>query len=483
VNKPIRRVATACLLLFVILLINANGVQFAEAKSLRDKPGNSRVLLQQYDRKRGDIVLSTGVPIASSTPTNDSLKYLRTYANGPLYAPVTGFYSVIYGDTAIEQQENSILAGTDDRLFVRQFSNLITGRTPQGGSVVLTIDPTLQKAAYAAMAGRRGAVVAVDPSTGAILAMVSTPSFDPSVLSSHDRTSITSNWTSLLADPANPMLDRALNQTYPPGSTFKLITAAAALSNGDTPQTTIPAPATLPYPDSTDSLKNFENENCGGTQITLIQALTVSCNTAFGGLGETLGQDALKKEADAFGFDSTFTVPMKSATSVFPSDLNAAETIQSAIGQYDVRSTPLQMAMVAAAIANGGVLMKPYLVQELIAPDLAVIDSTKPTEVRQAVTPEVAAELTQMMESVVNNGTGTPAKIAGVQVAGKTGTAENAPGQPAHDWFVSFAPASKPKIAVAVIVENGGGVNDATGGEVAAPIAKAVMAAALKEQP
>jgi peptidoglycan glycosyltransferase len=482
-NKPIRRVATACLLLFVILLINANGVQFAEAKSLRDKPGNSRILLEQYDRKRGDIVLPTGVPIASSVPTNDSLKYLRTYANGPLYAPVTGFYSVIYGDTMIEQAENSILAGTDDRLFVRQFSNLITGRTPQGGSVVVTIDPLLQQAAYTAMAGRRGAVVAVDPSTGAILALVSTPSFDPSVLSSHDRASITANWAKLLADPANPMLDRALDQTYPPGSTFKLITAAAALSAGDTPQTTIPAPATLPYPDSTDVLKNFENENCGGTQITLIQALTVSCNTAFGGLGLSLGQDALSKQADAFGFDSNFTVPMKTAASVFPSNLNGADTIQSAIGQYNVRSTPLQMAMVAAAIANGGILMKPYLVQELIAPDLAVIDQTKPTEIRQAVTPQVATELTQMMESVVNSGTGTAARISGVQVAGKTGTAENVPGQPAHDWFVSFAPASQPKIAVAVIVENGGGVNDATGGEIAAPIAKAVMQAALRERP
>ncbi len=483
-NKPIRRVAAACLLLFVVLLVNANGLQFAQAKNLRNKPGNSRTLLQQYDQKRGDIVLPTGVTIASSVPVNDSLKYLRTYANGPLYAPATGFYSIIYGATSIEQQENSILAGTDDRLIVRQFSNLITGRTPQGGSVVLTIDPVLQQAAYTAMAGRKGAVVAVDPSTGAILALVSTPSFDPSLLSSHNSDSITANWQKLLADPNNPMLDRALNQTYPPGSTFKLVTTAAALSSGKyTPQTTIPAPATLPYPDSKDALKNFQGENCGGTQITLIQALTVSCNTAFGGLGETIGQGALHRQADAFGFDSQFSVPMESAQSVFPTNLNAAQTIQSAIGQYNVRTTPLQMAMVAATIANGGILMKPYLVKELVAPNLAVIDQTKPTQIRQAISPEVATELTQMMESVVNNGTGTPAKIPGVDVAGKTGTAENAPGQPPHAWFVSFAPASQPKVAVAVIVENGGGVNDATGGLVAAPIAKAVMQAALKEQP
>ena len=485
-NKPIRRVAIACLLLFAALLVNANVVQFADAKNLRDKPGNTRNLYAQYDHKRGDIVTSTGATIASSTPTNDTLKYLRTYANGPLYAPVTGFYSIIYGATNIEATDNSLLAGTDDRLFVRQLSNLITGRTPQGGSVVLTIDPALQEAAYKALAGRKGAVVAVDPSTGAILALVTSPSYDPNLLSSHDDASVTKAWKSLQpdVDPDDPMLDRALNQTYPPGSTFKLITAAAALSSGQyKPQSTIPAPTTLPYPNSSLSLKNFEGETCGdGKTTTLIDALTISCNTAFGQLGQTLGEAALQKQADAFGFDSTFSIPMKSAQSVFPIDLDAAQTIQSAIGQYDVRSTPLQMAMVAAAIANGGVLMKPYLVKQLVGPDLAVIDTTKPTVIRQAVSSQVAAELTTMMESVVDKGTGTTVRIPGVKIAGKTGTAENAEGKPPHAWFVAFAPAAQPKIALAVLVENGGGVNDATGATVAGPIAKAVIQAQLAEQ-
>jgi penicillin-binding protein A len=486
-NKPIRRVAIACMLLFAALLVNANVVQFADAKNLRDKPGNTRNLYAQYDRKRGDIVISTGTPIASSKPTNDTLKYLRTYANGPLYAPVTGYYSIIYGPSDIEAEENSILAGTDDRLFVRQLSNLITGRTPQGGSVVLTIDPVLQEAAYKGLAGRKGAVVAVDPSTGAILAMVTSPSYDPNKLSSHDNDEVTQAWKSLQpnADPADPMLDRALNQTYPPGSTFKLITAAAALSSGQyTPQSVIPAPTTLPYPNSTKSLTNYDGESCGnGKTTTLIDALTISCNTAFGDLGQTLGDDALQKQAEEFGFDSTFSVPMKSAQSVFPSNLDASQTIQSAIGQYDVRATPLQMAMVAATIANGGTLMKPYLVKQLVGPDLAVIDTTKPTPIRQAISSAVAAELTTMMESVVDKGTGTTVRIPGVEIAGKTGTAENAPGKPPHAWFVAFAPAAQPTIAVAVLVENGGGINDATGATVAGPIAKAVIQAQLSEQP
>ncbi|ABK51796.1 cell elongation-specific peptidoglycan D,D-transpeptidase [Acidothermus cellulolyticus 11B] len=482
-NRPIRRVALVCLVLFAALLANDNVLQFAQAKSLRDHPGNTRTLYAQYDRKRGDIVASDGTILASSKPSNDALKYLRVYANGPLYAPITGYYSLIYGAGGIEAAENSILAGTDDRLFVRQLSNLVTGRTPQGGSVVLTIDPLLQQTAYQALGNRKGAVVALDPSTGAILALVSTPSYDPNLLSAHDTATVRTAWSSLTANPNQPMLDRALDQTYPPGSTFKLITAAAALASGRyTPQSQIPAPNILPYPNSTKSLTNFAGESCSSTgTTTLIQALTISCNTAFGDLGEALGQDALRKQAEAFGFDAPFAVPVKSAASVFPTGLDAAQTIQSAIGQFDVRATPLQMAVVAAAIANHGVLMRPYLVKQLVAPDLSILETTKPQPVRQAVSAEVAAELTQMMESVVAKGTGTVVQLPGVTVAGKTGTAQNAVGQPPHAWFVAFAPAEHPKIALAVLVENGGGINDATGASVAGPIARAVLQAALRE--
>jgi peptidoglycan glycosyltransferase len=474
-----RKVAIAVLLLFGALLVNANYLQVVQANNLRDKPGNTRTLLSEYDRKRGDIVVD-GTVVAKSVPTNDSLKYLRTYPGNDVYAPVTGFYSLIYGTTGIERAENSILAGSDNRLFVGRLANLITGRTPQGGNVVLTLNSRAQQAAYEALAGRKGAVVAIDPSTGAILALVSSPSFNPDLLSSHNRQSIIDNRTKLLADPTDPMLNRALSQTYPPGSTFKLITAAAALSSGYTPETEIPAPDVLPYPQSTKVLRNFAGESCGnGSTSTLMDALRVSCNTAFGDLGMTLGQDKLRKQAEAFGFGSQFSVPMKSAQSVFPSGLNDAQTIQSAIGQFDVRSTPLQMAMVAAGIANEGVVMKPYLVKQLLGPDLAVLDTTKPEQLNRAVTPQVANQLTQMMIQVVQSGTGTSAQINGVTVAGKTGTAQNAPGQPPHAWFVSFAPASQAKVAVAVVVENGGGDNDATGGRIAAPIAKAVIQAIL----
>jgi peptidoglycan glycosyltransferase len=474
-----RKVAIAVLLLFGALLVNANYLQVVQANNLRDKPGNTRTLLSEYDRKRGDIVVD-GTVVAKSVPTNDSLKYLRTYPGNDVYAPVTGFYSLIYGTTGIERAENSILAGSDNRLFVGRLANLITGRTPQGGNVVLTLNSRAQQAAYEALAGRKGAVVAIDPSTGAILALVSSPSFNPDLLSSHNRQSIIDNRTKLLADPTDPMLNRALSQTYPPGSTFKLITAAAALSSGYTPETEIPAPDVLPYPQSTKVLRNFAGESCGnGSTSTLMDALRVSCNTAFGDLGMTLGQDKLRKQAEAFGFGSQFSVPMKSAQSVFPSGLNDAQTIQSAIGQFDVRSTPLQMAMVAAGIANQGVVMKPYLVKQLLGPDLAVLDTTKPEQLNRAVTPQVANQLTQMMIQVVQSGTGTSAQINGVTVAGKTGTAQNAPGQPPHAWFVSFAPASQAKVAVAVVVENGGGDNDATGGRIAAPIAKAVIQAIL----
>jgi len=283
-NKPIRRVAMVCLLMFVVLLVNDNVVQFAHAKTLRNSPGNTRVLFQQYDRKRGDIATSTGVPIATSVATADALKYQRNYPQGPLFAPVTGFYSFVYNASQIESAENSILSGSDDRLFgVQQLRNLITGRTPQGGTVVLTLDPVLQDVAYKALAGRKGAVVAIDPNTGAILAMVSSPSYDPNLLSSHDQASIKANWAKLVADPTNPMLDRAISQTYPPGSTFKLITAAAALTAGDTPTTVIPAPETLALPQSTSVLKNFHGESCGG-QATLLQALTMA------GLGSPSGK-------------------------------------------------------------------------------------------------------------------------------------------------------------------------------------------------
>lgn len=483
-NRPLRKVALACVVLFALLLGQANWVQVVKAKDYRNDPRNQRVLLRTYDRERGAIVVGEGAArtaVARSLETQDTLKYLRTYPSGPTYAPVTGFASLVYGFRGIERLYGDVLSGADERLLVRRLSDYVTGRTIAGGSVVLTLDPKAQQAAVAGLAGKVGAVVALDPTTGAILAMASSPSYDPTVLSSHDPAKIRKAYEALLDDPRQPLLNRAVEKTYPPGSTFKLITTAAALSKGYLPATRVPSPTVLDLPGTTSDLHNFGGGGCGGNTSTLADALRISCNTAFGALGMTLGEQRLRDQAEAFGFgDDELRAPQRVATSVFPSDLTKAQVAQSAIGQYDVRVTPLQMALMAASIANRGQIMRPYLVSEVQAPDLSRLDLTTPELWRTAVSASVAAQLTAMMEAVVRKGTATRAQIPGVRVAGKTGTAQHATGQPPHAWFVGFAPADNPQVAIAVVIENGGNLgSDATGGRLAAPIAKAVMQAIL----
>jgi penicillin-binding protein A len=474
-NRALRRVAIAVLVMFGALLVNANVVQVGQAQSLKDDSRNSRVLLSEYSHQRGPIVVD-GRAIALSKKTNDSYKYLRVYPGGDLYAPVTGYYSLRVGATGIEQAENEILSGDSDKLFVRRISDYFTGRQPQGGQVVLTIDSRVQQAAYDALAGRRGAIVAINPQTGAVIAMVSRPSYDPNPLTTHNTRQIGRSYKSLLAAGDSPLLNRAISQTYPPGSTFKVVTAAAALSSGRfSPGSQLPAPDQLELPQTTHKLQNFEGEQCsGGSRISLADALRVSCNTAFGALGLRLGADTIRKQAEAFGFGDDIGVPMRVAPSRFPDDISGPNVAFAAIGQDSDAVTPLQMAMVAAGVANDGVVMQPYLVAKTQAPDLSTLSVAQPKELTKAVSPEVAGQLTQMMQGVVQSGTGTAAQIPGVAVAGKTGTAENTPGQPTHAWFICFAPAENPQIAVAVIVENGG-----TGGTTAAPIARQVMGAAL----
>jgi peptidoglycan glycosyltransferase len=476
VNRPLRRVAVAALVLFAALLVNANIVQVVNANSLKNNPHNVRVLYSEYSRQRGPIVVGR-TSVARSVATNDALKYLRLYPQGPLYAPVTGYYSLTYNSSAIERAENSTLSGDSDQLFVKRLSDYFTGRQPQGGAVVLTIDPRAQQAAYTGLAGRRGAAVAIDPRTGAILALVSSPSYDPSRISTHDSAANTRAWNAYLHDPEQPLLDRAISQTYPPGSTFKVVTTAAALSSGRyTPSSLIPAPNALPFNDSNRKLHNFQGETCaGGGKMTLADALRVSCNTAYGALGIAVGSNALRDQAAAFGFGRSLSIPLPAVASRFVPEPGQALTADSAIGQASDAVTPLQMAMVAAGVANAGVVMKPYLVAQTRAPDSSVLTQAHPEQLSRAVSPAVAAELTTMMERVVQSGTGTAAQIPGVAVAGKTGTAENVPGRPTHAWFICFAPAKNPQIAVAVIVENGG-----TGGVTAAPIARRILEATLR---
>ena len=467
----------------VLLLLNLNFIQVIRADEYRDDPKNARVLLEQYDRERGAILVG-GDPIALSRETTDQLRYLRIYTQGRLYAFATGYYSHVYGRSGIERSEDSILSGNDDRLFVRRIVDLLTRESTQGGTVKLTLNPAAQQAAFEGLAGRRGAVVALEPATGRILAMVSTPSFDPNDLASHDGEKVTSAWQRYTGNDQMPLLNRAFNQTYPPGSTFKLVTAAAALSSGrHTPTSEVPGPARLDLPLTSIDLPNYFEGPCtpGSQTTTITKALQRSCNTTFGALGMELGDDVLRKQAEAFGFGERWEVPLPTATSVFPSDLNEPQTAQSAIGQFDVRSTPLQMAMVVAAIANQGVLMKPYLVEEVRAPDLDVLSRTDPEELSRAIRPQVAADLTSIMVSVVTDGTATNARIPGVDVAGKTGTAQVGEGNNPHAWFVAFAPANDPKVAVAVVLENGGSDRqiEVGGNLLAAPIARALMEAIL----
>jgi peptidoglycan glycosyltransferase len=481
-NAPIRRLSFIVALLFSALLMSTTWIQFVQAKDLDSRPGNRRTLLESYSRERGAILVA-GSPVAKSLPTKDELKYIRTYPSGMLYSQVTGYYSFTYGaGGGLEGAEDALLSGQADKLFYRRVVDMVTGKAPSGASIELTINPKAQQAADKALGDQRGAVIALDPTTGAILAMVSHPQYDPTTLSSHNLNAVEKAWKSLNKDPDRPAVNRTIaGNLYPPGSTFKLVTAAAALSSGKfTEESQIPGPASLDLPLSTTNLPTDDHQPCGpGNTTTLTHALEISCNTAFGWLGLELGGDELRAQAAKFGFGDTLRVPMWVAQSTVP-PLNAPQAAQAAIGQYDVRVTPLQMAMVSAAIANKGIVMKPYLVKDTRNSNLDIIEETQPAQLSQAVTPDVAAALTRMMVTVVKSGTGTEAQIPGIEVAGKTGTAQHAKDAAPHAWFTAFAPANDPKIAVAVVVEDGGNAgSEAFGGKVAAPIARKVIEAVL----
>ncbi|TDC47371.1 penicillin-binding protein 2 [Jiangella ureilytica] len=486
-NSPIRRISAGCLLLCIALLINATYVQAFWADDLNARSENRRVLLDEYSRERGPILLADDTPVAQSVPVDDEYQFLRQYPGEAVYAPLTGYYSYTFGRTALERAQNDILSGDDDRLFVRRLIDLVTGEEPRGGAVRLTIDPAAQQAAWDGLTGEgfKGAVVAIDVQTGAILAMVSTPSYDPNPMASHSFEEQQATRDALAADPDKPDLNRAIAQRLPPGSVFKLVTAAAALESGEfEPDTEVPGPADYDLPQSTRPLPNQSGEACLDGTPTLTEALRISCNTAFAYLGNELGDDALREQAERFGFGTQPLTndDMNAATSVFPPDPDEPQTALSAIGQFDVQATPLQMAMVSAAIANDGVLMEPYLVREVSGPDLvSPIERTEPEERTRAVSPETAEELTQMMVDVVENGTGENAQIDGIQVAGKTGTAQSSPERPPYAWFTSFAPADEPSVAVAVVIEDAPDTarDDIGGGRLAAPIARAVMQAVL----
>ncbi len=485
-NKPIRTMAVVCMVLFLGLLLNATYLQYFRADALNDRNGNRRVIDAEFSRKRGAI-LTAGNPLAVSRPSDDRFEYQRIYPEPLKYAHLTGFYSYLYGASGVELGQNQILSGSDPRLFVNRVVDMVSNTQPEGGSVSLTVVPRVQTAAFEGIralgADTRAAVVALEPSTGRILAMVSNPTHDPNVLASHDLDSVAKSYEQLSSAEGRPLFNRAVQEVYPPGSTFKLVTAAAALATGEyDADSMVQGGVALDLPQTDRTLPNSGGSDCGGERVTLTQALMVSCNVAFGALGLELGPEALREQAQEFGFGSRYLSGLGGqAVSEF-GDPDEPQTALSAIGQFDVRATPLQMALVTATIANNGQGMRPYLVDEVRAPDLSVLDKTSPDEMPdRAMSSGDANVLTQMMVEVVDGGTGSAAQIPGVKVAGKTGTAQTGADSLPYAWFVSFAPADNPEVAVAVLVEDAGVARDAiSGGGLAAPIATSVMEAAIQ---
>jgi peptidoglycan glycosyltransferase len=490
VNRALRRMSIAILVMFLLLLVNINYLQGFEPASLASKPGNSRAIYAaQNQYERGSIVTSDGVTIAASklSGSNDSLKYQRYYPLGPEYAPVTG-YDTLYSRTGIENAENSLLSGNDSALDVRKIIDLITGKTTKGATVQVTINSKAQAAAYNALAalGKPGGVVALNPKTGAILAMASYPSYNPAVLAVHDGTQLNNNDNQLLADKNQPLLNRALKGSYPPGSTFKIVTSSALLTQNPstTINTNVDSPTQLTLPQTNHVLTNNLGEVCGNGsgQAPLITAFAQSCDTTFGKIGMTLGASALNAMAEKFGMNNpNLTVPLGVAQSNYVIPPSQALTAYSAIGQFSDTVTPLQEAMFAAAIANGGTLMKPYLVQQVTASDLSTVQATPQSVLSQPVTPAVAGSVGQMMRAVVQDPNGTGFQFnaqaeGGVVIAGKTGTAETGPNSGLNDAaFTAFAPyGANPSIAVGVIIQGGG-----YGATSAAPIAVDVIKAYL----
>ncbi|MFF8985796.1 peptidoglycan D,D-transpeptidase FtsI family protein [Streptomyces globisporus] len=480
-NKPLRRIAIFCGILVMALLIRDNWLQYVRADELNSHKYNRRVEIERYAHERGDIIVD-GKAITGSAETEDSdFRYKRVWKDGPLWAPVTGYSSQAFDSSQLENLEDGILTGNDDQLFFDRTLSMFTGEKKRGGNIVTTLNGDAQKAAFKGLGDKKGAVVALDPKSGAILALASTPSYDPSVFAGNSMKD-SDNRQKLLKDKDKPMLNRALRETYPPGSTFKVVTAAAALENGlyddIDAKTESPLPWTLPQ--STTELKNEGSIPC--KDASLREALRWSCNTVFGKMSDDLGNRKMIEQTDKFGFNKEVFTPVRADASIYPED-NKPQNAMAGIGQASNRTTPLQMAMVASAIANDGKLMQPYMVAERQAPNLDPVYTAEPEELSRALSGENAQKVQQMMETVVEDGTGTNAQIPGVTVGGKTGTAQHGlnNSEKPYAWFISYAKTDNGSpVAVAVVVEDGNANrDDISGGGLAAPIARDVMKAVI----
>ncbi|WP_328441287.1 penicillin-binding transpeptidase domain-containing protein [Streptomyces sp. NBC_00444] len=481
-NKTIRRVSVFTLLLVFALLIRATWVQFYDGQALADDSKNRRNAIETYSSPLGNIIVA-GDAITGSAPTKGSdLAYKRTYTDGELYAAVTGYASQSYAPTQLEGIYGDLLNGTDTRL--KTLMDTVTDKRADPGNVVTTIDPAVQKAGYDALGDTKGAAVAIDPTTGKILAVVSTPSYDPTSLT--DAGTAGAAWKKLNADPDKPLTNRALRQPLPPGSTFKLVVAAAGLEDGlySSVDEKTDSPNPYPLPGTTRTLDN-ENASAPCENATIRTALQYSCNNVFGKMAVDLGQDKVKAMAEKFGFnDETQDVPVRAYPSVYPSGMDEAQTALTGIGQFDVTATPLQMAMVSAAIANGGELVTPHMVSEITDSGGDALENYDDnTNTTRIVSDDTAEQLQSAMETVVSKGTGTNAQISGATVGGKTGTAQHGENnsQTPYAWFTSYAKSGDKEVAVAVIVEQSDAArSEVSGNGLAAPIAKAMMEAAVE---
>ncbi|MDF3297906.1 penicillin-binding transpeptidase domain-containing protein [Streptomyces tropicalis] len=486
-TRYIRHATAFGVVLLTALLVHTAWLQVLQGPSYGGNPANRRPTIARYEQPRGRILVG-GRAVTGSRDTGEQLRYERTYTQGPLYAPVTGFASQRYGTTLLEHAEDRVLSGTDPMLSAFPLWNDFTRAQNPGGDVVTTLDPAAQRAAYTGLGARRGAVAAIEPTTGRILALVSAPSYDPAELSGNGP-AVTRAWNRLNSDPAQPMLNRAVRQTYPPGSTFKVVTAAAALDSGVVTDLDEPTDSPDPYtlPGTTTRLAN-EAEDC--EDAPLRYAFEFSCNTVFAKLGVDVGVAGMRAAAQDFGFnDRGLRIPFSVAPSSFDTTVDRGQLALSSIGQYNTRATPLQMAMVAAAVADGGQVRTPYLVERTTRSGGDPVATAGSRSARQVMHPSTAERLQELMTDVVTEGTGRSAAIRGATVGGKTGTAQHGVGNTGmpYAWFVSWAQGrgdTAPRVAVAVVVEDASARRgDISGGGTAAPIAKSVMEAVLHTPP
>ena len=501
-ERRIRRLGIALVLLFTVLFGQLAYVQVFAADDIKNHSANfSRQLIAEYNVQRGKILTADGLVLAESVPASGGSRYRyeRRYPHGDLYGYITGFYSRIYGRSALEESMNPYLSGEAPELAISTFTDLFLGRSKRGANIFVTIDPNLQEVARTAMGANEGAVVAMDPRTGDILALYSTPGFDPSELSSGTDAEIRAAWKRLNADPEKPLLALSHQELFLPGSSFKIVTASAALENGFGPDSRWPNPHRLTLPLTNEQIQNFGDDHCNGgsSQITMIEAFEESCNVTFAEIGLELGPERMAAQARAYGLCGTlpperttcdeelisFELPFENGRFPEPEYFERNDPLLafSAIGLDNDLVNPLQMALIASAVANGGTMPQPRIVTEVRDSQGRVAREFGAGEVGRAISEESARALTQMMIAVVNEGSGYLAAIPGIQVAGKTGTATNGEGRPPNAWFTAFAPAEVPRIAVSVIVLDGGNLgSEATGGQVAAPIVKQLIEAYLR---